>query len=394
MPRAVFYLACGAAVAAPVSIFAYQVLLGAAVAAILIYRQRLRLPPIGVWLGLFVLLTLVALALSDDPKAGWPQVKKFYVYLMLPVVFTAVRRIEDIRRLVWCWAAAASASGLWSFVEFWRKRQTALAEGNDFYTAYVADRVTGFLGHWMTFGAVQMTALLLLLSLFLFAPPPRRYRWLAVAAAGIIGASIAIGWTRSVWLAAAVSIVYLVAVWRPKFLLLAPVALLLGWFVAPRSIRERVISIYQPHGNIDSNQHRSITRRVGMEMIKSHPWFGIGPEMPGKQFLRYLPADIPTPLPEGFYGHLHNVYLQYGAERGLPALGVFLCMIGTILVHWWRKARSAISPDIQGLLHGCIAALIALLIEAFFEHNLGDSEVLGMFWVVVAWGYGAWETEA
>ena len=41
-----------------------------------------------------------------------------------------------------------------------------------------------------------------------------------------------------------------------------------------------------------------------------------------------------------------------------------------------------------------IAVLIAFLIEGLFEHNLGDSEVLSMFWIVTAWGYRAWEAEA
>ena len=92
---------------------------------------------------------------------------------------------------------------------------------------------------------------------------------------------------------------------------------------------------------VDSNLHRYVTRRTGIEMIKAHPWFGIGPEMPGKQFQQYLPADIKLPLPEGFYGHLHNVYLQYGAERGIPALLAFLWMIGMMLHDWWTRAQIA-----------------------------------------------------
>ena len=37
------------------------------------------------------------------------------MYLMLPIIFTAIRRTEDIRHLIWWWAAAASAE---RFVEF------------------------------------------------------------------------------------------------------------------------------------------------------------------------------------------------------------------------------------------------------------------------------------
>ena len=139
------------------------------------------------------------------------------MYLMLPIIFTAIRRTEDIRHLIWWWAAAASASGLWSFVQFWTKRQNALAQNSDFYLLYVGDRATGFMSHWMTFGAAQMTRLSLLLS----AAPvraARRYRWPAIAAVAVISASIVIGWTRSVWLATAIAVVYLVAVWRPKYL--------------------------------------------------------------------------------------------------------------------------------------------------------------------------------
>jgi putative inorganic carbon (hco3(-)) transporter len=390
MLRAAFYLACGAAVAPPVSIAVYQTLLGGALGALLVARERLRFPPILLPLGIFVALTLVALALSSNPRAGVPQIVKLYVFLMLPVVYTAIKNVREIRPLVWGWGAAATASGLWAFVQFWTKRQRALAAGEDFYTAYVADRATGFMGHWMTFGAAQMTALMLLVALVFFAPP-RRYRWLALSAAAIILVSIIIGWTRSVWLATAVSAGYLVAVWRPKLLLLAPIVLALGWVLSPASVRERVVSIYKPHGQVDSNQHRYVTRRAGYAMIQAHPWFGIGPEMPGKLFQQYVPADIPKPLPEGFYGHLHNIYLQYAAERGVPALLAFLSMIGMMLWHWGSRVRSAVDVDRKAILHGSTAALIALLIEGFFEHNLGDSEVLGMFWVIVAWGYRAWE---
>ena len=392
MLRVAFYFACGSAVAALVSIAVCQILLGAALGTLLISREPLRFPRIWLPLSVFVGLTLIALMLSSDPRAGLPQLKKLYVYFMLPVIFTAVRYVGEIRPLIWAWAAAASMSGLWSFVQFWIKRQHALAQHTNFYLAYVADRATGFMSHWMTFGAAQMAALMLLIAAVLFAPP-RRYRWLCVVAASIIVASIVLGWTRGVWLATFVSALYLIAVWRPKYLLLAPLAILLGWFIAPRSIRERVVSIYQPHGEVDSNRHRYVTRRAGMEMIKAHPWFGIGPEMPGKQFQQYLPADIKRPLPEGFYGHLHNIYLQYGAERGVPALLAFLWMIGMMLRDWWTRARSIASEKHRAILHGCIAVLIAFLIEGLFENNLGDSEVLSMFWVITAWGYRAWEEQ-
>ena len=97
----------------------------------------------------------------------------------------------------------------------------------------------------------------------------------------------------------------------------------------PRALRERAISVVQPHGEVDSNQHRSVLRKTGILMIRAHPWLGLGPEQIKYQFDQWVPADA-RPLPVGYYGHLHNIYLQYAAERGVPALLIFLWLIANL----------------------------------------------------------------
>jgi O-antigen ligase len=125
-------------------------------------------------------------------------------------------------------------------------------------------------------------------------------------------------------------------------------------------------------------------------MIRAHPWFGLGPEQVGRQFTRYLPEGTPLPLPKGFYGHLHNIYLQFGAERGFPALGALLWFIGRVLRDFNRGAKLfGDNPQVQFALQGGIAATAAILIEGCFEHNLGDSEILTLFLTVVGFGYVA-----
>jgi putative inorganic carbon (hco3(-)) transporter len=156
-----------------------------------------------------------------------------------------------------------------------------------------------------------------------------------------------------------------------------------------------VASVIRPHGTLDSNSHRAVCRAVGWEMVKAHPWLGLGPEQIGKQFDRYIPATINRPLPNGWYGHLHNIYLQYAAERGIAGLICILWLIGKSLRDFLQYLRrESAQPETRALLHGSIAVILAVLAEGLFEYNLGDSEVLTLFLAVIACGYVAMKVDA
>ena len=141
----------------------------------------------------------------------------------------------------------------------------------------------------------------------------------------------------------------------------------LSFTVAPIQVRERVISVLHPHVPLDSNKQRVTTRRTGWRMVEAHPWFGLGPEQVGKQFLEYLPPDVPLPLPKGYYGHLHNIYLQYAAERGIPTMLMMMWLIVKALWDFRRPLNSSLTnTDIKYILHGAIAVMLALLAEGLF----------------------------
>ena len=70
---------------------------------------------------------------------------------------------------------------------------------------------------------------------------------------------------------------------------------------------------------------------TGAIVEHDHPVLGLGPEGVKTQFDEYVPADIPRPLPSGWYGHLHNIYLHYAAERGIPTMLVLMWMILMLL---------------------------------------------------------------
>ena len=148
-------------------------------------------------------------------------------------------------------------------------------------------------------------------------------------------------------------------------------------------------SIFQPHGDTDSNAFRYVCRRTGWEMIKAHPFFGLGPEQVKAQFDKYVPADIPRPLPTGWYGHLHNIYYHYAAERGIPTMLALMWLLGRMLYDFWTGLRR-LPPNAslaRAILLGCVAVELSMLAEGYYENNLGDGEPLTLFLGIAACGY-------
>ncbi len=390
--RAAFYLTCGSLISILFSIAVSQILLALAFAALLLSSEKLRLPPIRLPLALFIAGTVISLLVSGHIRDGTPQIRKLFVLLILLVVYSTFRRVAEIRAIVLLWALVAALSAVRSLFQFWQKYQQAAEEHQNFYDFYVGSRITGFMSHWMTFGGEEMIVVLLLAS-YLFFSKQRRWIALGWASGVLLVVSMILGYTRSIFLLGfPIGLLYLLWFWHKWLVAAAPVVALIAFFAAPSSLQERVKSIFQPHGETDSNLHRTITRETGMAMIRAHPWFGLGPEQVKAQFEQWVPPTVAKPLPVGWYGHLHNIYLQYAAERGVPTMLVLMWMIGKILWDFAGALRSKIGDtEARFVLHGAIAAILAILAEGFLEYNLGDSEVLTLFLAVVAFGYVARE---
>ena len=375
---AAFCLAWGCAVSIVVSIAASQILLALGLIALLLSRATLRLPPFWLPVVLFFIATVAAMLASDHPLRGLPQIRKFYVFLIVVLVYNTFRTIAQIRSLVLAWAAVASLSavaGLFQFLRLLRRADPAQLRD---YGYFLYNRITGFSSHWMTFGGEVMIVLLALVS-FLFLSADRKGKIFGAICVPILFLALVLGLTRSIFLLGLpLGATYLIWQWKRWLLLPVPPLLLAAFLLAPMEVRERVLSVTEPHRGMDSNTQRVVSMRTGWAMVRAHPWLGLGPEEVAPQFQEYVPADIPRPLPPGWYGHLHNIYLQYAAERGVSAMLIMMWLIGTVLWRCLRDLRTA-APDRRFVLHAAIAVIVAVLAEGLFEHNLGDSEILTLF---------------
>ena len=70
-------------------------------------------------------------------------------------------------------------------------------------------------------------------------------------------------------------------------------------------------------------------------MIADHPLSGVGPNMIKAVYAQYRDADAVEQLNP----HLHNVPLQIAAERGLPALIVWLVVHRPVVSDLFRRMQ-------------------------------------------------------
>jgi putative inorganic carbon (hco3(-)) transporter len=375
-----FALVAAASAGSLVSIALSQILLGVALAWLLIKIRPLHAPRACWLLAFFFAWTLLSTALSPTPTAALPQIKKFYVWLIFPLAYMAVRTVARAQLLFRIITAAGLASALWSLVQFARKYSEARALGQPFSQYYDAARITGFMSHWMTFGGGMLLVFSILGAVALFGTNKTDRRPAAVFAV-VVALAIALGFTRSIWLATAIAAGVLILQWRPLLLAAMPIALVAGALFAPEPLHTRIVSIWQPKAG-DSNLHREALRATGLNMVAAHPVFGFGPEQVGRNVPAYMPQRY-QPIPANWWvGHLHNQFLHYAAERGLPAaialLGFFLWLARDQIR--WRNGtflRAASLASIAGILAG-----------GLFEVNLGDSEVLALFLAIVGTAEG------
>lgn len=388
LATAAHWLAFGSATSILFSIAVSNILLVLALMMLLFSGARFRFPPVKWPLAAFMVLTVVSLLLSQQPSAGRPQIRKFFIYLTLLVISSTFLELGQVRRLTMALGAFAALSAIRALAQFTHMLQNC----GQSYGCLVGERITGFMSHWMTFGGQMMLVVLLLVAYLFWSPAVRRPVWLWYAFAGLIGAALFAGGTRSIWLAAFCAGSFLLWRWKRWTLAIGPVAVGIALLAAPPFLKQRFQSAWKPQGELDSNQHRRVSWRTGWRMIQAHPLLGLGPEHVKLQFQEYVPPDVKR-LPEGWYGHLHNIYLHYAAERGIPAMLAILAVLGVALVHFWRAERR-IPPgrsDARFVLNGAIAAILAILIGGIFEHNLGDTEVLVLLLTILSCGYVAVE---
>ena len=353
----------GVAAALQFSIAAAETLLAVAIAcwlALLVTgRARFEAPRFFQLLLAYAAITIVSTALSPDPRVGLLVCKQMVLFLLVPITCTFMngRRAMTMMTVIVTFAAISAAIGIFEY---------GILHFDNLHR-----RIQGTLGHYMTYSGLLMLVIGVALARVLFGKGERTWAALVIPALAV---AIALSFTRTAAVGACAAAALLFALKDFRLVAIVPVVAAIFIAVAPGKIAARYESTFDM--NDPTVRDRVAMLHIGGRMIHAHPIIGVGPNMVQRLYLEYRGDD----QIEKVNPHLHDVPLQIAAERGLPALAIWLLFIVTVVLDLGRIFRAG---EHRFLAAAGLAAVAAMLTAGMFEYNFGDSEFLMLFLILI-----------
>ena len=331
-------------------------------------KRTFRAPTFFVPLLVYSALSLAAAAFSVNQAVSFKDLRELALFLIIPVAYMALDSNEEISRANLAVFISAAVSMTYSFYHF-------------VFKAAPAERIKGFMGHYMTQAGLLVLFVSLALAMLFFGQKKTRWLWGAGALAAL--AALELTLTRNAWIGLAVALCVLVFLYKPKLVLAVPALVVIVFFASPAPVKQRALSIFTLQGF--SNRIRVEYFQAGLKIIRDHPLFGTGPDTVDMVFQnpKYgLSEDAKRNV------HLHNTPVQIAAERGIPALLAWLAFIVWTSLELAKLVRvrgkgkepaGGRDPVVTPLAAAALAGLAAFVVSGLFEYNFGDSEILVLF---------------
>ena len=296
--------------------------------------------------------TLVSAAFSPDPRTSFIDSKQLVLFLLVPAVYKLARG------------------------------NRALTVFNVIITVGAASAILGIVQYGMfNYSGLLVLVICAAVARLLF--DVKHGTWAAIVMPAL-AVAIALTFTRSAWVGVVLAVALLFILKDVRLLVILPVVGALFLLLAPGSIVSRFYSIFDLHD--PTNRDRLAMMHEGRSMIEAHPLTGVGPNMVERLYVQFRDPDAVAKVNP----HLHNVPMQIAAERGLPALAIWIWFLVVAATDLWRKLASSRH---QFLAAGGLAAIAGMLGAGFFEHNFGDSEFLMLFLVMLTLPFAADRTD-
>jgi len=326
---------------------------------VLIRKKQKFIFPSFFWpLIIYAVLSLVSSFLSINPEVSLKDSKELLLFLIVPMVYIGFFKEKMLKKANLALLTSAFLSCLYSLFYF-------------FFKASSGERIAGFMGQVMTQGGLLLLFSCMALSMFLFTKDRIKYLW----GLGFLFSLFALilTQTRSAWVGLVIATSLILFLYKPKALIIIPLAIGLFYIASPQTIKKRVLSIFSLE--IRDNKTRIEYMRVGVKIIKDYPLFGTGPNT-----IDIVSQDPKYKLSKEakMIVHLHNNILQMGAERGIPTLLAWLTFMVWAFISLLKLLRNK-DPTLLPFTVAALATLFALFTAGLFEYNFADSEITMLF---------------
>jgi len=368
--------------------FTIQVAEGAALAAgalIIVRRLALGQSPLPfarelIWPVLLLGWTLVALYSAIDETLA---IKQFIGLLGgILVAITVLASCRDLHRVRILLGFLTVIGLIMAVISLSSTHQLQAAQGG----AQVENRLRGAfqspnqLGSWCAL-VIPIAAGLMFVS------SRRLARVLgAVALLALLG-TLAFSLSRSAWIGTGAAILLMLLTMREARKMLAVVLVpivAIGYVIfsfapAPPDVEvvgERIhsIAVRSPYDARSQIYHEALRE------IRQDPVTGVGP---GGFIIASRRAGTETSTVSA--DHAHNLFLNYGAESGLPAVALVLAFALALAaaVHRGVRAVAQIDPRHRGLIFSIGAGLFAIFVQGFFDYTLGNPVIRITVWMLI-----------
>jgi O-antigen ligase len=352
-----------------ISIAAAGILLSAMlvcwVAILVVDRRAPSAPAFFIPLAAYGAMTLISSVFSSDRTTSLIDSKQLVLLAIVPAVYEIARgkRAVTVIDVIVSVGAASAAFGI---IQYGLLHYDNLGQ-----------RPQGTLSHYMTYSGLLMLVICTAVARLVFGA--RNRIWPALVMPALVVA-LSLTLSRNAWIGACVAVGLLFILKDFRLAGLLPVILAVLVIVAPEGFVNRLTSTFNAQD--PSNQDRFAMIEIGAKMVRDHPLVGVGPNMVPRLYEQYRPDYAINKVNP----HLHNVPLQIAAERGLPALAIWIWLIGSLVVALFRLFRQ---QQDKVLAATALAAVVAMLAAGLFEYNFGDSEFLMLFLVLVTLPFAA-----
>ena len=320
-------------------------------------KQKLIFPSFFWPLLVYAALSLVSSFLSVNPEMSLKDSRELLLFLIIPIVYTGFSEEKVLKKANLALLASAYLSCFYSlFIVLFKPPP--------------GGRISGFMGNPMTQAGLLLLFSCMALSMLILCKDRIRYLWGLGFLLSLV--ALILTQTRSAWVGLVIAAALILFLYKPKALIIVPLAVGLFYLASPQLIKKRALSSFSMKHPL--NKPRIEYMRAGIEIIGDFPLFGTGPDT----------VDMVFQNPK--YGlsdeaknnvHLHNNIIQIGAERGIPTLLAWLAFMVWVFISLLKLLKNK-DPTLYPFTVAALAGLLAFSIAGLFEYNFADSEITAL----------------